>query len=79
MGILGGGQLGMFICQTAKKYKIDTIVFSNSRKFSAKKFCDSFFIGDFNDEKTLKNLLIHAISSQLKLKNILKRFKEDRI
>ena len=30
IGILGGGQLGMFICQAAKKYKIDTIVFSNS-------------------------------------------------
>ena len=26
LGILGGGQLGMFICQAAK-YKIDTIVF----------------------------------------------------
>jgi|TARA_B100000287_G_scaffold378365_2_gene380753 5-(carboxyamino)imidazole ribonucleotide synthase len=57
LGILGGGQLGMFICQAAKKYKIDTIVFSNSKKFSAKKFCDSFFIGDFNDEKTLKKFI----------------------
>ena len=55
LGILGGGQiLECLFVKRQKKYKIDTIVFSNSKKFSAKKFCDSFFIGDFNDENIKK-------------------------
>ena len=44
LGILGGGQLGMFICQAAKKYNIKTTVFSDSKNFSAKEFCDNFLI-----------------------------------
>jgi len=42
LGILGGGQLGMFICQAAKKHDVEATIFSNSQKFSAKGFCDNF-------------------------------------
>ena len=59
LGILGGGQLGMFICQAAKKYKIKTTVFSQSKNFSAKGFCDNFLVGSFTD----KNLLDQFINS----------------
>ena len=52
LGILGGGQLGMFICQAAKKHNIKTTIFSNSQKFSAKGFCDNFLIGSFSDKDT---------------------------
>ena len=48
LGILGGGQLGMFICQSATKHNIKTIVFSDKKNFSAKKFCDNFLIGSFS-------------------------------
>ena len=37
LGILGGGQLGMFICQAAKNFGIHTTVFSTTENFSAKK------------------------------------------
>ena len=36
IGIVGGGQLGMFICEAAKEQKIDTIIYSNTNDFSAK-------------------------------------------
>ena len=48
LGILGGGQLGMFICQAAKKYNVKTTVFSNNKNFSAKEFCDNFLIGSLS-------------------------------
>ena len=46
---MGGGQLGMFICQAAKKHDVETTIFSNSQKFSAKGFCDNYLIGSFSD------------------------------
>ena len=51
LGILGGGQLGMFICKSAKKFGIQTSIFSTTTDFSAKEFCDQFYIGEFTDEK----------------------------
>ena len=44
LGIIGGGQLGMFICIAAKKKNIKSIVLSESEEFSAKNFCDRYFI-----------------------------------
>ena len=57
LGILGGGQLGMFICKSAKKFGIQTSVFSTTRDFSAKKFCDQFYIGEFTNKKKIKEFL----------------------
>ena len=49
LGIIGGGQLGMFICQAAKSLGIKTSIFSENSDFSAKKFCDQYFIGKFSN------------------------------
>ena len=38
LGIIGGGQLGMFICQAAKSLGIKTSIFSENSDFSAKNF-----------------------------------------
>ena len=40
LGVIGGGQLGMFTCIAAKKKGLNTLVFSNSKDFSAKKIND---------------------------------------
>ena len=56
LGILGGGQLGMFICQAAKNFGIHTTVFSTKESFSAKKFCDDYIIGEFNSKKKIQEL-----------------------
>tara|TARA_Y100001968_G_scaffold328631_1_gene376195 strand:- start:270 stop:1307 length:1038 start_codon:yes stop_codon:yes gene_type:complete len=57
LGIIGGGQLGMFICQAAKNFGIHTTVFSTTEKFSAKEFCDNFIIGKFSNEKKIKEFI----------------------
>ena len=56
LGIIGGGQLGMFICQAAKKLGIKTSVLSESEEFSARNFCDQFFVGKFNNFRIGKYL-----------------------
>ena len=57
LGILGGGQLGMFICQAAKNFGIHTTVFSTTENFSAKNFCDDYIIGTFNNNKRIQEFI----------------------
>ncbi len=70
LGILGGGQLGMFICQAAKKHNIKTTVFSNSKKFSAKRFCDNFLIGSFSDKMLLDKFVNSSDFFTIETENI---------
>ena len=46
IGILGGGQLGMFLCSSAKKQKVKVSVFSEVDNCSAKNFADKFYLGN---------------------------------
>ena len=43
LGIIGGGQLGMFMCIAAKKIGAKTIVFSTEKNFSAKSFATDIY------------------------------------
>ena len=70
LGILGGGQLGMFMCQAAKRNNIHTVVFSNTKNFSAKKFCDTYFIGDFNNKKILREFIESSDFITIETENI---------
>ena len=70
LGILGGGQLGMFICKAANKLNIETIVLSNSENFSARKFCNSFIIGDFNNKNIINKFLELADVFTVETENI---------
>ena len=57
LGIIGGGQLGMFMCMAAKKIGAKTIVFSTERNFSAKSFCDRYIQGSFDDKIKLNEFI----------------------
>lgn len=70
LGIIGGGQLGMFICQAAKSLGIKTSIFSENQEFSAKKFCDQYFIGKFNDNEVLENFINSADYFTIETENI---------
>ena len=70
LGILGGGQLGMFICQAAKRHNVKTTIFSNSQKFSAKGFCDNFLIGSFSDKVLLKKFINSSDFFTIETENI---------
>ncbi len=49
LGILGGGQLGMMMCQAAKKIDIETIVFSDSNDSPAVNFSNKNFINKYDN------------------------------
>ena len=70
LGILGGGQLGMFMCQAAKRNNIHTIVFSNTKNFSAKSFCDSYFVAGFDNKKILKEFIESSDFITIETENI---------
>lgn len=56
IGIIGGGQLGMMICQSAKLKGHKTICLDPNPLCSAAKFCDKVIVGPFNDVTKLKEL-----------------------
>lgn len=70
IGIVGGGQLGMFICEAAKKEKIKTVVYSTTHNFSAKSVCDDFIVGEYNDEKKLSQFINDADLFTIETENI---------
>ena len=49
LGILGGGQLGMMMCQAAKSIDISTIIYSDSLDSPAINFSDSHFIDKYDN------------------------------
>jgi len=49
LGILGGGQLGKMLCQSASRWGLHTHVLDASKDFPAATVCDNFTEGDFKD------------------------------
>ena len=57
LGIIGGGQLGMFICIAARKIGLKTIVYSQEEDFSARKFCDKHIIGNIKSKEKIEEFI----------------------
>ena len=72
LGIIGGGQLGMFMCMAAKKIGAKPIVFSTERNFSAKSFCDRYIQGSFDDKIKLNEFINSADVFTIETENISK-------
>ena len=70
LGIIGGGQLGMFTCIAAKKKKIKSIVLSETDEFSAKNFCDKYFISNFKNLKIIDKFVDSADYFTIETENI---------
>ena len=49
LGILGGGQLGKMLCQSASRWGLQTHVLDTSKDFPAGAVCDNFTEGNFKD------------------------------
>lgn len=54
VGIIGGGQLGMYLALAANQIGYQSIVYDQSSEVSAAKICDKFIEGDFNDQAKLE-------------------------
>ncbi len=70
LGIIGGGQLGMFLCQAAKKENLRTVVFSTTENFSARDFCDFYLISDFNNNTKIDKFIDSADIFTIETENI---------
>ncbi len=57
LGILGGGQLGMMICQAAQKIQVKTIIYSDTSDSPAVNFSDSHFISNYDDFEQIDNFI----------------------
>ena len=55
LGIIGGGQLGMFLAKAAKDINIESHIFSNKKDAPAKKYATKMYYGSFEDSKKLFN------------------------
>tara|TARA_B100000700_G_scaffold41198_1_gene42029 strand:+ start:1854 stop:2933 length:1080 start_codon:yes stop_codon:yes gene_type:complete len=55
LGIIGGGQLGMFLAKSAKNINIEAHVYSNTKDAPAKKYASKMYYGPFEDSKKLIN------------------------
>ena len=74
LGIIGGGQLGMFICIAARKIGVKTVIYSNEEHFSAKEFCDHYFVGNTCDEIKINKFIDSADFFTIETENIPKEF-----
>ena len=70
IGIIGGGQLGMFTCIAAKKKKVESIVLSETNEFSAKEFCDKYIISEFNNFESIDKFIDSADFFTIETENI---------
>jgi len=74
LGIIGGGQLGMFICIAAKKFDLKTLVYSEEEHFSAKKFCDKYIIGNIKKKEKINQFIEGSDFYTVETENIDKDF-----
>ncbi|WP_423363756.1 5-(carboxyamino)imidazole ribonucleotide synthase [Mycoplasma sp. P36-A1] len=54
IGIIGGGQLGMYLSLAACQLGYKTVVYDQSKEVSAANLCDIFVEGSFNDKNKLE-------------------------
>ncbi len=57
LGIIGSGQLGSLLCQSAKNLKIKTVVISDDKDGPAQKYADYFIFTDYNNKEKVKEFI----------------------
>ena len=53
LGIIGGGQLGMYLAKSAKKQNIIPYIYSNTKDAPARKYAHKIIYGNFDDKEKL--------------------------
>jgi 5-(carboxyamino)imidazole ribonucleotide synthase len=70
IGILGGGQLGMYSAEAAKQLGFETHIFDQSKNCPASQIADKLWCGDFQDEALLKKFANACDVITLEFENI---------
>lgn len=56
IGIIGGGQLAMMLCEAARKLEVNTVVLDPNQNCSATQVCDDFICAQYSDVSNLDQL-----------------------
>ena len=54
LGIIGGGQLGIMLCQAAKNLDIKTVIYCDDEDSPAQNYSENFICGEYDDETKIK-------------------------
>ena len=57
LGIIGGGQLGSLLLESAKKLNIETVILSDDINAPAKNFTNNFLCGSYEDENLINEFI----------------------
>ena len=57
LGIIGGGQLGSLLAESAKKLDIETVILSDDTNAPAKNITKNFICGNYEDEKIINEFI----------------------
>ncbi|MFL2520369.1 MAG: 5-(carboxyamino)imidazole ribonucleotide synthase [Alphaproteobacteria bacterium] len=57
LGIIGGGQLGSFLADAAKKIDVKTVILSDDPDAPGKHFSTKFIYGEYDDKVTINNFI----------------------
>lgn len=60
LGIIGGGQLGLYLCQAARALSIPVSVLAEAADAPARQFADLFIVGELDDMGALEKLLANS-------------------
>ena len=53
LGIIGGGQLGSMLSESAKKLNIKTVIYCDDKDAPAQNFCDEFIHAEYNNKEKI--------------------------
>lgn len=70
IGIIGGGQLAMFLCDAANKRNIETYVLDPNPSCSAKRTCTNLIVGAYDDQQLLQALFMNCDYVTYEFENI---------
>ncbi len=57
LGIIGGGQLGSMLSESAKRLNIKTVIYCDDEDAPAKNFCDEFIIGKYDEKEKIDEFI----------------------
>ena len=70
LGIIGSGQLGMMLCQAAKKLNVRTIVISDDEQGPAQNYADKFIFSKYDNQEKIAEFVDKADVVTFEFENI---------
>ena len=70
LGIIGSGQLGMMLCQAAKKLNVKTVVISDDEQGPAQNYADKFIFSKYDNQEKIAEFIDNVDVVTFEFENI---------